>query len=867
LQLLPTRSLVKLIFNAEDIWTLLKINFRFGGDLEITPSGSARYPYGWRSSEGVKRRSFEVALTSNGSVPASCATSVFAILDLAVGRTFSNGTLIPQTEERVQAVGSNVQVNADGDVYFQNSIKCDCKSDPLGLPPVTLLPPGVCLQAPDFSGRRCFSLTGNDGLSVGDVCVKINTEEYVIEVTVRVYSGWTLIEGKLWVGNDPMNAPPLLDNVTFPYNWVSPSSKKQWVEVIDLPNGAVCKDRSAFKMFGKALVKVARMQTNTSLLGSLEHVASAQSLTVNSSTSSDGLFDVTFVGICDVNSGVASAKAMGRGGENSLDPYPIISTLLGKECWPLLTVSLNQVGMVCLEVAGDPPFLEVTFQTEGIFRLVDTKLWVGTYISGAPIFKDIDSSFPYFWCEPTGATRWKVEVKLNETEWCIEDNSSTVFYIAEAKVGRIFANGTVIPGTDESASVGRVAIGGATASSPISNFTVMCKTRASAHISSSLPLRACLDTRDPSGKICYSLQTSQGIRAGVVCLSVVQGHETLLHARFTSEVSLSLVKAHFWAGLKLESIPMSYKNSSVSPDLTSFPAFWSNSSGRPYWDANLDVDLSSICQRGDRFKFYVVAHATVERVSLDGMQMPHTRQTVYAKNSPGPHPFGGWFEVPVKCDCPKKGDGEEKKKGDLTPATTEPSHEVCFASPHGTVKRCFTLLVAGRAPGGSVCLELVDRPPRLGGAALQVTFNAIADAWGILKSIIWTGLDLKDAPMVDVRNATKEQFPIFRYNSSADQWWSYDMPLNVTDNCANNQVEFEVFVLAQSVVTRVDKKGRIIQPMTKHSAIAVDPEWTPLNPALKKGFGLKVQCNCKYGKSRRERELEIYPHHQQTFRN
>lgn len=461
----------------------------------------------------------------------------------------------------------------------------------------------------------------------------------------------------------------------------------------------------------------------------------------------------------------------------------------------------------------------------------------------------------------------KVLVELPKFGSC-EDEDNAFWQIlakAQIKVGRSFVNGSLIEGTEETALVrsSKHGIEDRKQSNGLFDFMVLKSCEPGSATYAGLPTgdipssSACLDTQDPTGKICYSLQTSQGSHTGAICVEMKTA--SVLQATFSSAMYWSLLKGELWVGSAMSAMPVLPDK---TPDHGKFPNFWSNSSGETSWTTEWDIDFEQLCMSGRALKSYVVAHALVGRVSKDGAILPGPVASVYANGYQSQELAIG-FEVPIQCGCSDTNDlveddppyaGSRNNVDRTVSQVNEANSNLCFRYPEGSMSSCFALLVADRAVGGSVCLELDESLP-----LLKVTYKAISTVWTLIKNVVWVGFDPQMAPEVDVNDIMQEGFPSMRVNSLGDSTWTTSLPLNATDACADRG-EFDVFVLAYSLVGRVDEKGRVMKKTPKHPAFTVGPSSTTWGQGNSRGVWLTVKCNCAKSRARRMREFEIFPH-------
>lgn len=879
-----TQSPVTMEFNytVAHFWSLMEVKLSIGDKLQEISSGdhqSPHFPYYWCDSDGKHTWTVKVDLNSIHLCEAMELFTVFGSSKVLVGRVFNNQTLIPLTEE-VATAGRQV-LNSESDPnslrYFEIPVGCDCLTElttPKTLAPVASKPTVTCMPAPGFSGQSCYDMEIGNQVVVGQVCLTTNSNQTFQELSYHPNGSWILLDAQFWEGSDPMKSPSLENNQPFPYTWHNAAGKLSWSFPIDFKLDAPCSlDRHLLTRYALAYATFGRTFLNGTLIRDSAEVAQMQDhqdgstiqATSNSSNSPQNFFKFIIINDC---SAVSSKEIEVTENPKNCRGVPDFAP---ETCHSLLTSAGVEVGHICFEMDDQLKLLEVSFVTLGIWHLSSSKVHVEVGRSNASgSFEPSEATFPYYWHNSSGTDNWEFQISLNATENCVNRDSFKVAILAQVTVERGYTNGTMIEGTNETAAAhmrfGQSNNKLSNQNQPWLEFGVACKcglkgnrnlksTKASTGL-------ACLETLDSYKKMCYSLETAQGTKTGTLCVELAQGAIPFV-VTYTSASSKSLVRAEFWAGLDLDSLP----TSSGGPATHNFPNRWSDSSGQSSWRTEFDFDFTEACSDNDMTKLYVVAHAAVGETFANGTVMPCSTQLVQAKGLHGNNDFG-WFELPVRCHCPREQvtnnahssssvvtDKHETSRLLALPSA-EKDQDVCFKAPVGALERCFTLLVANRVAGGSLCLEIVGAQP-----VMKITFHAISEVWALIKSEVWIGTNPSESPdTLEAGVSSPHPFPKLRYNSSGDQSWTTHLPLNATANCADgvggDNDGFEVFILAHAIVGRLHKhNGRIIKA-DKHSAIAVDPDSQATGGDVERGFGLKVLCTgCAKGRA----EYEIFP--------
>lgn len=840
------------------VWSLIEVKLWAGYDLE-PPEDPHQFPYYWCESSGDSTWNVSIDFEYNQSCKSSRTIPLVGVLNIGVARSFRNGTVISSTKENALVEG-DLSSLSEGLSYFKTEMDCQCRNS-VTTPPSK--PPGMCIQNPASIPERCFVLEIDDEVSVGQICVR-ETVRNAIEVVFYSTKPYALREIKLWIGLGLEGTPGRGEEHGFPYFWNNASGVEFWKVLVEVADFAQCGDFQ--KLFGQSWVKVGRTMSNGSLIENTEEVAWVKSADSNPSEGGHNVRGSFYFSVYQSCSTPFSddTKSMASSTELTL-PEGQMPSQTDPVCYSLLSEQQVEVGTACLNIVGDPPHLEMSFTAVGVWRLLSTKIWLGLPSITPPGPDQVAEAgaFPYYWCDAAGQDDWHVKIPINETENCLGKQTVKLRMSAHAVVARAFANATLIQNTRETASVYDTIN---ESHKGWLDFVVICgmPSQPNYGVKPAQP-PSCLDTQDSTGKICYSLETMQGTNTGAICVEMAEDYFAL-QVTYTSAVSWSMTKAKFWIGPAPTRMPEGGNN---LPHIESFPYFWSNSSGQTRWKTKVDLDLDNACERGGLLKFYAFAQTTVARVTRNGTPIPQSLQSAYATSFSG---YGqhqhGLFEIPVRCQCQdtdqysihapvqmSRNSGALARADAKTGATAE-EENVCFSSPEGSLLKCFTLLVAGRAAGGSVCLEIQDKLPYL-----AITFKAISKVWALIRNAVWIGLSSDDVPQIHSDDAIPQGFQKIRYNSSGDNTWTTYLPLNVTDNCAG-QSQFEMVFLAHSIVGRIHGNGTLMKS-PRHSAFAVGPPTH--NSDARHDISLSVKCNCELSKSRRLRELEIFPQAIQNF--
>ena len=860
-------SSLELSYSVIGIWSLIAIKQWVGDSLGELKEyiNNENFPQYWSDSNSNTNWTERVPLSTTNACDFPGISKTFAFSKALVGRKFSNGTLIPLTEE-VATVGQDYlssSLDRSELRYLEIHFDCNCLKVPSTTTPIM---PTICLQTPEESGKKCFDLEIDSGKQVGELCLAIHNDGSSLEVSFRSKGVWALLNAEFWEGSSPLDAPTGQKSQYFPYVWESSSGDLKWTfSVMFLPDDLCSSGKRTMTRYAVASTVVGRTFLNGTFIGGTEEIAVARGTSRNGNISDGDLIHFTLVTNCGNN----QAAKVESNPEAQADCFNI-PELLNIECHALLTGTGLLAGKVCFELNSFR--LDITFATSGIWRLTEAKMRVGVYDDKSNINLDFDAdddTYPYFWWDSFGAKHHHFRVRLNETDNCLGRDSFDVRFEARALLGRSFNNGTLIPGTNETAIMHRVVDpskynDSADAQSWV-DYSVLCSCTLRGARRFKVGERqsgpACLDTSGSREKMCFSLENNLLHDAGAVCVEMGE-YPNRMEVKFTSSSLTSLVRAEVWAGVNFASLPMA---SDGNPDVRRFPNKWSYSSGRHSWTTSFDIEEA--CSGLEIAKLYMSAHATVAQIASDGSAILATNQSVFAQGTRG----GEWFELPIRCRCSLPKDQQVSppptsiRNGMPTPAPfqlmpeVEKDYDVCFDSPKGASEKCYTLLVEGRAAAGSLCLEIAGMSP-----FLNITFNAIAGVWGLVKSEVWVGSNPDEAPKeIDGSIRDPHPFPKVRYNSSGDRTWTTNLPLNVTENCSKNNGEngFKLRVLAHAVVGRLQKNGRMIRG-DKLSAFAVD-DISYARGDYDRGFDVTVLCqDCASGRA----EYEIFPHNHILWR-
>lgn len=657
----------------------------------------------------------------------------------------------------------------------------------------------------------------------GTVCIEIVDDATKFQVNYTASSDWTLVTTEFWIGENislvPIDDEGALDTDEFPYFYCNSTGEDSWTAKFDLKWSYNCLDLDQLTLAVIGQATVAQVNTTSGeIIEDSEVVAFAYEY---ESTANDtfGWFDIVLNSIC-VDEEEPSEKTVPSTPEICVKTDNATSF---QECHSVYATDSVVAGTICVEVAADSDYLEVSFEANENWLLITTEFWVGDDVASVPSDNstgDLDiEGFPYFWCNSTGEESHTTQVDLKWKYLCDDMNEFSLAVVAQLTLGQIGSDGELMEGTE---MVSFATEFDAQAGEDIFGWfdvAILCEC---VPPEEETVIGLCVETKDPSKQECHEVYAGDSTSIGTVCVKVTDDDEHM-EVSFEASDDWLLTTTDLWVGENATGVPV---DDDGELDIDNFPYFWCNSTGEGSHTTDVDFKWSYLCQENDgAFHVAVVARMTVSRISESGEASEGTEVISFASEYEmelGDDIFG-YFDVPIDCECPKSVTVTDR-------SASTPVPDICVET--GDIDdECHDLLADGQV-AGSVCIKLLDS------STLEVTYEA-KDDWLFTDNEIWIGEEISSVPLDGEGDLDTENFPFFWCNSTGEASWSSKVNFKWAYMCEGED-QFSLAMLSRSTLGKLDANGEV----SDNTTIAFTDEFQTTEGAAFGWFDFTIKCDC-----------------------
>ncbi|CAB9521096.1 expressed unknown protein [Seminavis robusta] len=469
---------LQVTFDALGEWKLVTNKFWFGEDVSGVPKlgdGSTdleAFEYFICNSTGIETWTYSVnldlpACASNGMGAVEFSMIAFTEVEL----TDDEGLAIRSTAFRAFAYEHSLGYGDNWMGWFDFKIECECgeKPDPRNYCPDDT--PELYVKS--TSPRECHAIVaGGDmqSMQAGEVCVEIDHEDGMLEVTFEAGTNWALLRSQLWVGFDTdaesawdsmphkkSGAPDTKKFKDFACDW---KGEKTVSFKINLDVECVSDDE--IRVYVVAHSKVEQVDEYGALIpGSdvdvfaFEHTGDSEKWY--------GWFDFMIGCRCPTTTTPApsslpsptdaptSAPTEGSKCEEEMSPEDveeICYDMTAPEAWE------PEAGTVCISITNAT--MDVTYRSTNYWAIFESHVWWGDNIADVPMTDGTNEfelySFQNVNDDLEGETNYTVQLQISDLA-CDANDEYRMVIVAQALVGEpcIPPNGTAILGTDRNA--------------------------------------------------------------------------------------------------------------------------------------------------------------------------------------------------------------------------------------------------------------------------------------------------------------------------------------------------------------------------------------------------------------------------------
>ena len=380
----------------------------------------------------------------------------------------------------------------------------------------------------------------------------------------------------------------------------------------------------------------------------------------------------------------------------------------------------DAVGEVCIEVEseGGHSYLNVSFSASVNWTFVSVEFWIGENATEVPMDDDnqLDlDSFPYYWCNSSGASWWTDMLALKWEYLCEQERNFSLSMIAQATIGQLNEDGTLIEDSELTVFATEYDAGFYS----WFDFDVICEcpepcvenNNTTPNISVTTDI--CIETDEGLDTVCYDILEGGSSVVGSVCTRLGdEDGEDVLQLNFVAEAGWTFLTTEVWVGENVSQAPL---DEDGTLDTDSFPVYWCNSTGAQVWNTTISMKWLYECDVRDSFLIALISQVTVAKLQDDGSVDHETEVTAFAYEYQDANGLYAWYEVNVLCDC------EANITGNQT------ATEICIDSVDQTMQDCFQVFANDTFAAGSMCLEIVNK------TSLQISFSA-SEGWTFLSA-------------------------------------------------------------------------------------------------------------------------------------
>eukprot|EP00797_Seminavis_robusta_P002583 Sro115_g056710.2 (538) ;mRNA; f:37333-38946 len=469
--------------------------------------------------------------------------------------------------------------------------------------------------------------------------------------------------------------------------------------------------------------------------------------------------------------------------------------------------------------------MEVTFETTDDWGLVTTVFWVGDNITGVPFDEgSLDTeSFPYYWCNSTGATAHTTHIDFKWLYLCEEEGEFSLAVVAQVAAAKLSQKGKAIEGTEIISFISEYEIDLMDDSFGWFDVPVTC----TCEPKKKKPV--CPDgdmVPEITKSECHGVLGVDSMPVGFMCVELSTDGDSL-EVTFKSTEGWGLITTDFWVGENIKSVPQDHVG---SLDIESFPYYWCNSTGETVHSTKIDFKWGYLCDEESEFSLSIVAQLAMAELSQIGKAIEGTEIVSFVSEYEIDlmDDSFGWFDVPVTCACKK-------------PVCVE-------GEPKVAKEECHNVLAGDNAPVGSMCVGLANN-----GKDLDVTFQSTGD-WGLITTEVWVGDNVHGVPFDEEGSLDVESFPYFWCNSTGETSHSTHVDFKWAYLCEEKD-EFSLAVVAQVTLAKLSNAGKAIEG-TEVVSFASEYE-IDLKDDTFGWFDIPVTCACEPKKCPYDMEPEI----------
>ncbi|CAB9522265.1 expressed unknown protein [Seminavis robusta] len=648
----------------------------------------------------------------------------------------------------------------------------------------------------------------------------------------------------------------------FPYFWCNSSGQEVWRTRFPFNATEHCQGHDTFNMPAVAHARVEQRGEDGAVSKSTKQSVFAFNTSSEESKKWFSWFELPIecgcnkFGTTDTAKGAVEKKSVLAIGSGC--PGQAMET--SHQCHQLSTKQQEEVGSVCIEIAGSPPILEVTYKASNNYAFTRTDFWFDSSITTLPLKSDgapdVDD-FGFFWRNSSGESVWSTRVPMYYYFGCSTTEDVHMSMVAHAGVARRFDNGTLDFGSGDTAFAYGLEGQDTTMIDAAFDFTLQCqcaREKSAEELSaplSSLQLPASMgglnvgSTTCPNriawaDKQCFNVTGTDETSTGKVCAQVVGNPPTIMVTRDVSG-DWVLLKSKFWYGTSAADVP---KRKSGRPDIEKFPYFWGNSSGEEFWTGSAILENSFDCRDASEYAIDLVAHSTYMKKFENGTLIHGSKEASFAydHSSDSHHNDDfGWIPLKIGCKCttqtpklastvlPWMYSAPSRSKEPYSATKPQP---YCIDGDNGSGRECHNMMVGDSATAGSLCVEAVDDSEYF-----EFTFQS-TDEWTLLTTELWLGDSIEDVPTSETEDVNNNQFPYFFRNSTGQHTWKTKIALNVSFDCSMID-EFKMAIVASSTFGKVAQDGSLIDDTEVVAFVEDRPDSHMFG-----WFGLGLRCNC-----------------------
>ena len=676
--------------------------------------------------------------------------------------------------------------------WFNLPIHCGCnkfsETDPIALEKKSPMPAAGCPGQEMTAAYQCHDLYSKAKDTVGSVCIEVNGSPPVFEVTYKSSEGYLFTKNDFWFGSDTSTISINEDGLPvgdLDFFWRNSSGEEAWTTKVPLALYYSCLETEdiTLSMVARSIV-AQRLSDGTLDWGSKEE-AFAYSLDDKRSGQAFGSFDFSFKCKCGTENQAKEPLSLPATPATGDSPRPISDALPStpaslcveqtaqskRECLHLKTPNVEQpaLGSVCVEVTGNPPELELSYESSRNSTFTQADFWLGKDISMMPRKRNGYPSiekFPYFWSNSSDEISWTTKFPFNASKYCPGTESYfQLAAVAHARTERRSKNWTSAKGPTQDAFAFNFTDEKVGKWFSWFNLPIHCGCNKFSETDpialekkSPVPAAGCPGQEMTAAYQCHDLYSKAKDTVGSVCIEV-NGSPPVFEVTYKSSEGYLFTKNDFWFGSDTSTISTNEDGLPVG-DLD---FFWRNSSGEEAWTTKVPLASYYSCLETEDITLSMVARSIVAQRLSDGTLDWGSKEEAFAyslDDKRSGQAFGS-FDFSFKCKCGTGNKAEEPLSLPTTHATDN-SSSICPDKVAWSEKECYNVVGSDRSSAGTVCVEVSGDPP-----AIEVTREVTGD-WVLLKSEFWYGREASDVPKRKNGVPDIEKFPYFWCNSSGE---------------------------------------------------------------------------------------------------